>query len=312
MPRILSQHQPTMTPRRKPEASSENAVVVAHHIPTVYNKELALDAPTKSPIKRVVDGRITKARKEQILLNLETELNERIRKLRAQAQTLSQSLAVRIGSRINRVPKKFWNMTMGELLAATEGEAGKALGDISVRGFVNDIRRLSNGAPQSPHKLDSLATLKKRQQKTFSASNPSYPHTSPQKSPQKNPLILTNKSNFPPSGTPLRAASPQRSTSPTKLSKPAGTGARKRAPGSRPQSRANGRTSVETAGTVVSTKGGMKDKEMKRPGTAKSDKGGNKEKKMMGQQKSDGSLKENKKVGGEKTSRGGRVLRSRK
>jgi hypothetical protein len=62
-----------MTPRRKPEASSENAVVVAHHIPAVYNKELALDAPTKSPMKRVIDGRITKARKEQILVNLETE-----------------------------------------------------------------------------------------------------------------------------------------------------------------------------------------------------------------------------------------------
>jgi hypothetical protein len=32
---------------------------------------------------------------------------------------------------------------MGELLAATEGEARKALGDVGgVRGFVNDIRRL--------------------------------------------------------------------------------------------------------------------------------------------------------------------------
>ena len=61
-------------------------------------------------------------------------VTERTRKLRSHYTLLSRSLKQRVEMRINRVPKKMWKMTMGELLEQMEGGTAK--------GFVKEVRNL--------------------------------------------------------------------------------------------------------------------------------------------------------------------------
>lgn len=60
----------------------------------------------------------------------------------------AQALKQRIEMRINRVPKKLWDVTMGELLAQhgpvaiPGGPVSAKLNTSAVKGFVEDIKRL--------------------------------------------------------------------------------------------------------------------------------------------------------------------------
>lgn len=67
-------------------------------------------------------------------------MTERARKMRAQYQMQAQSLKQRIEMRINRVPKKLWKMTMGDLLAQTEG--ADVVEAATARKLVGDVKRL--------------------------------------------------------------------------------------------------------------------------------------------------------------------------
>ncbi|KAH8149585.1 uncharacterized protein LAJ45_06214 [Morchella importuna] len=79
------------------------------------------------------------------------ELTERAKKLRSQCAMQAQALKQRIEMRINRVPKKLWDVTMGELLAqhgpiaVADGLVSAKLNSAAVKEFVEDVKRLSGG-----------------------------------------------------------------------------------------------------------------------------------------------------------------------
>ncbi|KAL8730656.1 MAG: hypothetical protein Q9166_003969 [cf. Caloplaca sp. 2 TL-2023] len=69
--------------------------------------------PTQSPSKRPVV--ITQGQKQALIDNLQLEITERARKLRAQYALQAQSLRTRIELRVNRIPTAMRKANMGEL-----------------------------------------------------------------------------------------------------------------------------------------------------------------------------------------------------
>ncbi|KAL8815464.1 MAG: hypothetical protein Q9223_005400 [Gallowayella weberi] len=69
--------------------------------------------PTRSPSKRPVT--ITQGQKQALIDNLQLEITERARKLRAQYALQAQSLRTRIELRVNRIPTAMRKANMGEL-----------------------------------------------------------------------------------------------------------------------------------------------------------------------------------------------------
>lgn len=139
-------------------------------IPQFSPSRLAVvKTPMRSPLRQVRHSGITKSQKAVILENLNLEstfdtyvlhwntkltvlstVTERAKKLRAQYSMQARSLKQRIEMRINRVPKKLWGATMGELLAQagpavtgnSSGPVSTKLNAVAVKGFVEDVKRL--------------------------------------------------------------------------------------------------------------------------------------------------------------------------
>ncbi|KAK4240704.1 hypothetical protein C8A03DRAFT_12988 [Achaetomium macrosporum] len=74
-----------------------------------------------SPLKRQRVG-ITLAQKQALIDNLQLEITERARKLRANYNIHAQSLRTRIEIRVNRIPLSLRKLTMGELLERYSAE----------------------------------------------------------------------------------------------------------------------------------------------------------------------------------------------
>ncbi|KAI1265066.1 Borealin N terminal-domain-containing protein [Xylariaceae sp. FL1019] len=72
-------------------------------------------SPTKSYTKKLKTG-ITAIQKQALIDNLQLEITERARRLRAQYNIQAQQLRSRLEMRVFRVPYKLRKMTMGELL----------------------------------------------------------------------------------------------------------------------------------------------------------------------------------------------------
>ncbi|KAL4806322.1 Borealin N terminal-domain-containing protein [Aspergillus unguis] len=70
--------------------------------------------PTNSPSRKRM--RITRSQKQSLMDNLQLELTERARKLRAQYALQAQDLRARIERRVNRIPVALRKAQMGELL----------------------------------------------------------------------------------------------------------------------------------------------------------------------------------------------------
>ncbi|KAK8126245.1 uncharacterized protein PG998_002004 [Apiospora kogelbergensis] len=72
--------------------------------------------PRRSPIKRRRVG-LTLAQKQALIDNLQLEITERARRLRAQYNVQAQQLRSRVEMRVNRIPTSLRKAKMGELLA---------------------------------------------------------------------------------------------------------------------------------------------------------------------------------------------------
>ncbi|MCJ1295398.1 hypothetical protein MMC34_006960 [Xylographa carneopallida] len=88
---------------------------MATTIPNAAGKISPLKTPERSPIKRR-RAMITQGQKQALFDNLQLEITERARKLRAQYALQAQSLRTRVESRVNRIPKNLRTAKMGELL----------------------------------------------------------------------------------------------------------------------------------------------------------------------------------------------------
>ncbi|KAL9088613.1 MAG: hypothetical protein Q9165_006133 [Trypethelium subeluteriae] len=94
------------------EANSENAPSQVTIIPQHQNR---VTTPDKSPKKQAVA--ITQAQKQAIIDNLQLEITERARKLRAQYALQAHGLRSRLEMRINRIPQALRKAKLGDLLA---------------------------------------------------------------------------------------------------------------------------------------------------------------------------------------------------
>ncbi|KAL8951136.1 MAG: hypothetical protein Q9222_002880, partial [Ikaeria aurantiellina] len=81
--------------------------------PKVVAIQTPISTPTHSPSKRPV--MITQSQKQALIDNLQLEVTERARKLRAQYALQAQSLRTRIELRVNRIPTAMRKANMGDL-----------------------------------------------------------------------------------------------------------------------------------------------------------------------------------------------------
>ncbi|KPI45336.1 uncharacterized protein AB675_2700 [Cyphellophora attinorum] len=94
---------------------------------TLKRKSDAIDdtpaTPTGSPSRKKL--RVTAEQKQAIIDNLQLEITERARKLRAGYALQCEDLRARVQRRVNRIPMAMRKMTMGELMAR-HAESGKS------------------------------------------------------------------------------------------------------------------------------------------------------------------------------------------
>ncbi|RYP76332.1 hypothetical protein DL771_001771 [Monosporascus sp. 5C6A] len=81
--------------------------------------------PQRSPIKKTRRMGISLAQKQALIDNLQLEITERARRLRAQYNIQAQQLRSRVEMRINRIPTTLRKAKMGELLAKSSAEPQK-------------------------------------------------------------------------------------------------------------------------------------------------------------------------------------------
>ncbi|KAF8426303.1 Borealin N terminal-domain-containing protein [Tirmania nivea] len=134
----------TPPPKLKPALSTATPRLSPSKIPTSTNSRL------RSPIRKINNRGLTSPQKRIIIDNLLLEINERVRRLRAQYEVQAQALRHRIEMRINRVPKKLWNAKMGDLLLKHATAASStivnpilAAGPVDARALVEEVKRLS-------------------------------------------------------------------------------------------------------------------------------------------------------------------------
>ncbi|KAK0717043.1 Borealin N terminal-domain-containing protein [Lasiosphaeria miniovina] len=109
------------------EHYQQNAPVMAtspQKIPTKTGSPSAADQRhQESPAKkRKLNSSITLAQKQALIDNLQLEITERARKLRANYNIHAQSLRTRIEIRVNRIPLSLRKVKMGELLQKFSAE----------------------------------------------------------------------------------------------------------------------------------------------------------------------------------------------
>ncbi|KAL7275129.1 hypothetical protein RUND412_001948 [Rhizina undulata] len=305
----------------------------SQHVHLSPTKSTAPRTPMKSPLRRVRAGLITKEQKQAMIDNLKLEISERVRRLRAQYTAQARALRQRIEMRINRVPKKLWDVKMGELLEqSTMPKSTSALTSRlhpgGARGFVEEIIKLSRGDQTQRDKTPPLIVPKHRvtNKSPVRAARDQMP---PPPIPTGPAFTLVPKNNLPPASSPQRPAFNLQPLSPVKSAKklPPSHSKKNVPPSSsastRPNSRTTARTSMETAAASAESnheEGGTantKSSQAKRKGAvnARTKRGGK-------GAVSSASSKENKVVGAKekantgakvtKNSTGGRVLRSRK
>ncbi|PKS06521.1 hypothetical protein jhhlp_007269 [Lomentospora prolificans] len=88
-------------------------------VPTKMGTPTRTPHNNRSPIKKRQAG-LTIAQKQALIDNLQLEITERARRLRAQYNLQAQGLRSRIEIRVNRIPISLRKMTMGDLLAKFE------------------------------------------------------------------------------------------------------------------------------------------------------------------------------------------------
>ncbi|TLS26382.1 hypothetical protein PpBr36_05344 [Pyricularia pennisetigena] len=129
-----------MPPARTRKRKSEDSVADENNAPgTVAGEKIPTKAgspvrtpPGQGPAKRRKLG-ITMAQKQALIDNLQLEITERARKLRAQYNLQAQGLRTRVEIRVNRIPMALRKAKMGDLVAKYMGGGNLAAQHASSR-----------------------------------------------------------------------------------------------------------------------------------------------------------------------------------
>ncbi|KAL4741260.1 Borealin N terminal-domain-containing protein [Aspergillus similis] len=143
--------------------------------------------PTNSPPKKRM--RITRSQKQALMDNLQLEITERARKLRAQYALQAQDLRARIERRVNRIPVILRKANMGELLEKHDASLRAQLENPSPRKYRSPTKGSRNFTAISASGRKKAATV-----------SPSPRRVRKQNSPAG---IYSDKENAPASGEQL-------------------------------------------------------------------------------------------------------------
>ncbi|MCJ1279385.1 hypothetical protein MMC21_007209 [Puttea exsequens] len=159
--------------------------------------------PTQSPQRKAM--RITETQKQALIDNLQLEITERARKLRAQYALQAQSLRTRIELRINRIPTSLRKANMGELLEKyTEIAKAKSVPEKSTFPNASSITAVTIAEDAEPPAMP----------KTKGAKRKSNEITPDQENPIPNPKKRTKAT------TTARAPPSRQYTNPTTVLSP--------------------------------------------------------------------------------------------
>ncbi|KAF8467731.1 hypothetical protein BDZ91DRAFT_793405 [Kalaharituber pfeilii] len=184
--------------------------------PLLSPSKMSANAPARlrSPIRKSHNTGLTSPQRKVIIDNLMLEMNERVRRLRAQYEVQAQALKRRIEMRINRVPKKLWNAKMGDLLlkhakatSARPVASSRSAAPVNAKVFVEEVKRLSSGRKEEIDDSSEVVTVPKKKitKKIVGSGSGALMHLS--SSSSANPLL---------SSSPSKAHAPRLPLSPVK------------------------------------------------------------------------------------------------
>ncbi|KAH7270226.1 Borealin N terminal-domain-containing protein [Fusarium redolens] len=101
---------------KKQLAESPLKKTMVEHVPLHSGSP---SAQPRSPIRKRTPGAITMQQKQAMIDNMQLEITERARRLRAQYNYMATTVRSRIEMRLNRVPMSMRNIKMGDLLQKT-------------------------------------------------------------------------------------------------------------------------------------------------------------------------------------------------
>ncbi|SPQ19324.1 3cf9b64f-8c7f-498d-989c-2599928dcdfa [Thermothielavioides terrestris] len=164
-----------------------------------YSVEMASQMiPTKgaspkaqeSPSKRQRVG-ITLAQKQALIDNLQLEITERARKLRANYNIHAQSLRTRIEIRVNRIPVALRKLTMGELLEKYSAEPQQKAGATTTSVRAPPVPAKDPAPSRPPVRPMALSSSRqgKRPSHEISGGDKENEVQTPQKKMRANPAI---------------------------------------------------------------------------------------------------------------------------
>ncbi|EPE09207.1 hypothetical protein F503_06983 [Ophiostoma piceae UAMH 11346] len=104
----------------------------------------------ESPRKRQKTG-VTAAQKQALIDNLQLEVTERARKLRAQYSLQAQGLRTRIEIRVNRIPMALRKLKMGELLQKHSTSQQKPAASKKTPAYSSEIRPAAPPVPEKDY-----------------------------------------------------------------------------------------------------------------------------------------------------------------
>ncbi|KAF5639978.1 nbl1 borealin [Fusarium sp. NRRL 25303] len=140
-----------MTPviSKKQLAESPLKKTMVEHVPLYSGSP---SAQPRSPIRKRTPGAITMQQKQAMIDNMQLEITERARRLRAQYNYMATTVRSRIEMRLNRVPMSIRNMKMGDLLQKfVDQEQQRAAKSTSIR------KQTATWAASPPKQIQSAA-----------------------------------------------------------------------------------------------------------------------------------------------------------
>ncbi|TVY44028.1 hypothetical protein LSUB1_G002127 [Lachnellula subtilissima] len=155
-------------------------------VPTKTRSPMKTPPSQRSPIKKARMG-ITLGQKQALIDNLQLEITERARKLRAQYMLQSQGLRSRIEIRVNRIPTALRRANMGELLNKYSEAATKTADKSPQRTERNSPAKMKQIQEQSRASPSPQKPKKRHSNEIYSVDKENEDIENPKKRPRGPP-----------------------------------------------------------------------------------------------------------------------------